>query len=182
MLQTLMPALLQFAHEQPFIELIMDLSDQRANLREEGLDLSIRITADLQPGDIVRPTSAGGRSCRGPRTLPPCPPMPVSTPRGTAGCRAIRPRSSPATASRTGAWLAGHLNNWLAPATRGRWRAAQLPEGAFVTVTDIEAGCDLATIPAVDGVVEFELADSAEYLIRAEAPLPWMAWEGRLTC
>ena len=31
----------------------------------------------------------------------------------------------------TGAWLAGHLNNWLAPETRGKWRAAQLPEGAF---------------------------------------------------
>ena len=30
-----------------------------------------------------------------------------------------------------GAWLAGHLNTWLAPDTRGRWRAAQLPEGAF---------------------------------------------------
>ena len=53
-LHTLVPALLDFAHEQPFIELVMDLSDQRANLIEEGLDLSIRITADLQPGDIVR--------------------------------------------------------------------------------------------------------------------------------
>ncbi len=31
----------------------------------------------------------------------------------------------------SGAWLAGHLNNWLAPGTRGRWRAAQLPEGAW---------------------------------------------------
>jgi multiple sugar transport system substrate-binding protein len=31
----------------------------------------------------------------------------------------------------TGAWLAGHLNSWLAPATKGQWRAAQLPEGAF---------------------------------------------------
>jgi multiple sugar transport system substrate-binding protein len=31
----------------------------------------------------------------------------------------------------TGAWLAGHLNNWLAPNTSGLWRAAQLPEGAF---------------------------------------------------
>ncbi len=32
----------------------------------------------------------------------------------------------------TGAWMAGHLANWLAPATQGLWRAAQLPEGAFV--------------------------------------------------
>jgi multiple sugar transport system substrate-binding protein len=31
----------------------------------------------------------------------------------------------------SGAWLAGHLNSWLAPDTRGLWRAAQLPEGAF---------------------------------------------------
>ncbi len=31
----------------------------------------------------------------------------------------------------TGAWLAGHLNTWLAPGTRGLWRAAPLPEGAF---------------------------------------------------
>ena len=31
----------------------------------------------------------------------------------------------------TGAWLAGHLNSWLAPSTKGLWRAAQLPEGAF---------------------------------------------------
>ena len=31
----------------------------------------------------------------------------------------------------TGAWLAGHMNNWLAPGTKGQWRAAQLPEGAF---------------------------------------------------
>ena len=31
----------------------------------------------------------------------------------------------------TGAWLAGHLNNWLAPGTSGQWRAAPLPEGMF---------------------------------------------------
>jgi multiple sugar transport system substrate-binding protein len=31
----------------------------------------------------------------------------------------------------SGAWLAGHLNNWLAPETKGLWRAAQLPEKAF---------------------------------------------------
>lgn len=31
----------------------------------------------------------------------------------------------------SGAWLAGHLSNWLAPATKGLWRALQLPEGSF---------------------------------------------------
>ena len=31
----------------------------------------------------------------------------------------------------SGAWLAGHLNNWLAPDTKGLWRATQLPEGVF---------------------------------------------------
>ena len=31
----------------------------------------------------------------------------------------------------TGAWLAGHLNSWLAPATKGLWRAAPLPESAM---------------------------------------------------
>lgn len=31
-----------------------------------------------------------------------------------------------------GAWLVGQMSNWVAPATAGRWRAAQLPEGAFV--------------------------------------------------
>jgi hypothetical protein len=70
-----------------------------------------------------------------------------------------------------------------APAIKGGTVTfSQLPDGAIVTVTDIEAGFDLATIPAVAGCVEFELADSAEYLIRATAPLPWMPWEGRVTC
>ncbi len=31
----------------------------------------------------------------------------------------------------SGAWLAGHLNNWLAPGTLGRWRALPLPQGAY---------------------------------------------------
>ena len=31
----------------------------------------------------------------------------------------------------SGAWLAGHLNNWLAPDTKGLWRASQLPEKAW---------------------------------------------------
>ncbi len=30
-----------------------------------------------------------------------------------------------------GAWLAGHLNNWLAKESAGKWRSAQLPNGAF---------------------------------------------------
>jgi multiple sugar transport system substrate-binding protein len=30
-----------------------------------------------------------------------------------------------------GAWVAGHMANWLAPGTAGLWRAAQLPEGTY---------------------------------------------------
>jgi DNA-binding transcriptional LysR family regulator len=52
--QTLLPMLLDFAQLHPEVELVMDLSDQRARLIEEGLDISIRITARLRPGDIVR--------------------------------------------------------------------------------------------------------------------------------
>lgn len=33
----------------------------------------------------------------------------------------------------SGAWLVGQFSNWVAPATRGLWRAAQLPEGAQVS-------------------------------------------------
>ena len=32
-----------------------------------------------------------------------------------------------------GAWLAGHLKNWLAPATAGKWRSAPLPAGAYAS-------------------------------------------------
>lgn len=32
----------------------------------------------------------------------------------------------------SGAWLAGHLGNWLAPSTQGLWRAAQLPARSWV--------------------------------------------------
>jgi DNA-binding transcriptional LysR family regulator len=49
-----MPALLEFTQAQPQVELMMDFSDQRANLIEEGIDLPVRITANLQPVDIVR--------------------------------------------------------------------------------------------------------------------------------
>ena len=30
-----------------------------------------------------------------------------------------------------GAWLGGHLANWLAPETAGKWRAAQLPNNSY---------------------------------------------------
>jgi DNA-binding transcriptional LysR family regulator len=53
-LQRLMPALLQFANTHAHIELVMDFSDRRSKLIEEGIDLSIRITNRLEPGDIVR--------------------------------------------------------------------------------------------------------------------------------
>ena len=53
-LQRLMPVLLQFAQAHPQIELVMDFSDRRSKLIEEGIDVSIRITNRLEPSDIVR--------------------------------------------------------------------------------------------------------------------------------
>jgi len=50
----LMPAVMDFARQHPDIHLELHYSDQRANLVEEGLDLSIRITGELQASDIVR--------------------------------------------------------------------------------------------------------------------------------
>mgnify|MGYP000293524365 FL=1 len=53
-LQRLMPSLNEFSKLHPHIQLIMDFADRRSNLIEEGIDLSIRITGDLDPSDIVR--------------------------------------------------------------------------------------------------------------------------------
>ena len=53
-LERLMPLLLEFAEQQPHIQFEMDFSDRRSNLIEEGIDLSIRITAQLASGDILR--------------------------------------------------------------------------------------------------------------------------------
>ena len=53
-LQRLMPSLLQFTQTRSHIELVMDFSDRRSKLIEEGIDLSIRITNHLEPSDIVR--------------------------------------------------------------------------------------------------------------------------------
>ena len=53
-LERLMPLLLDFSLQQPHIQFEMDFSDRRTNLIEEGIDLSIRITAQLASGDILR--------------------------------------------------------------------------------------------------------------------------------
>jgi multiple sugar transport system substrate-binding protein len=31
----------------------------------------------------------------------------------------------------SGAWLLGHLQNWMAPDTKGKWGASNLPNGIF---------------------------------------------------
>jgi DNA-binding transcriptional LysR family regulator len=53
-LQVMTPWVLEFSRKFPAIEMSVELSDQRANLIEQGLDLAIRITSHLQPGDVVR--------------------------------------------------------------------------------------------------------------------------------
>jgi DNA-binding transcriptional LysR family regulator len=53
-LNRLMPDLLQFADEHPNIELSFDFSDRRSNLIEDGIDLAVRITSQLQQGDVAR--------------------------------------------------------------------------------------------------------------------------------
>lgn len=53
-LRRLAPLLLEFTRSYPAIRLAMDFSDRQLNLIEEGIDLSIRITGQLAPGEIVR--------------------------------------------------------------------------------------------------------------------------------
>jgi DNA-binding transcriptional LysR family regulator len=55
----LAPVLLEFAERYPEATLDMDYSDRRSNLFEEGLDLAIRITGRLEPGDVARRISGG---------------------------------------------------------------------------------------------------------------------------
>jgi len=42
-------------------------------------------------------------------------------------------RSNKIAGQMMGAWLAGHLKNWLAPDTAGKWRSAPLPAGAYAS-------------------------------------------------
>lgn len=50
----LAPLLLDFARQYPEVDLDMDFSDRRTKLIEEGIDLAVRITSRLEPGDITR--------------------------------------------------------------------------------------------------------------------------------
>jgi DNA-binding transcriptional LysR family regulator len=53
-LKRLAPLLLEFASDNPEVQLEMDCTDRRVDLAEEGFDLSIRITGRLAPSDVVR--------------------------------------------------------------------------------------------------------------------------------
>lgn len=53
-IKRLAPLLLDFARRYPEVVLDMDFSDRRVNLIEEGIDLSIRVTRRLAPGDVAR--------------------------------------------------------------------------------------------------------------------------------
>lgn len=53
-LKRLAPLLLDFSRRFPEVALDMDYSDRRVNLIEEGIDLSIRVTRRLEPGDVAR--------------------------------------------------------------------------------------------------------------------------------
>mgnify|MGYP002078829944 FL=1 len=58
-IRRLAPLLLDFSQRHPEVSLDMDYSDRRINLIEEGIDLAIRITRRLEPGDVARKIGAG---------------------------------------------------------------------------------------------------------------------------
>ena len=58
-LKRLAPLLLDFSRRYPEVGLDMDYTDRRVKLIEEGIDLSIRITRRLEPGDVARKIGIG---------------------------------------------------------------------------------------------------------------------------
>ena len=54
----LSPHLLAFARRYPEVRLDIDYIDRRSNLIEEGIDLAVRVTNQLEPGDVARRISA----------------------------------------------------------------------------------------------------------------------------
>ena len=59
------------------------------------------------------------------------------------------------------------------------WTA--LPQGAELTVRDADTGEVLAVIAAAAGEIRCTLADPGPYLIDLAGPLPWRAFERRIT-
>lgn len=55
----LAPLLLEFSSLYPEVELDMEYSDRRVNLIQEGIDMAVRITSRLDPGDVVRRLGGG---------------------------------------------------------------------------------------------------------------------------
>lgn len=53
-IKRLAPLLLDFSRHYPEVSLDMDYTDRRVKLIDEGIDLSIRITRRLAPGDVAR--------------------------------------------------------------------------------------------------------------------------------
>jgi DNA-binding transcriptional LysR family regulator len=58
-LKRLAPLLIEFAQRYPLLSLDMDYTDRRAHLIEEAIDLSIRITRQLEDGDVARRIGSG---------------------------------------------------------------------------------------------------------------------------
>ncbi|QRM19906.1 LysR family transcriptional regulator [Dechloromonas sp. TW-R-39-2] len=58
-IKRLAPLLIEFSGLYPEVSLDMDYSDRRVKLIEEGIDLSIRITRRLDPGDVARKIGSG---------------------------------------------------------------------------------------------------------------------------
>ncbi|MBS0545660.1 MAG: LysR family transcriptional regulator [Proteobacteria bacterium] len=56
-LKRIAPVLPDFLKRYPDISLALDFTDRHVNLIDEGVDLSIRITARLDPGDVARKLS-----------------------------------------------------------------------------------------------------------------------------
>jgi DNA-binding transcriptional LysR family regulator len=59
-LRYLSPLLLEFATLHPEVALDTEYSDQRSNLFESGLDLTVRVTRQLEPGDVARRIGSSG--------------------------------------------------------------------------------------------------------------------------
>ena len=58
-IKRLAPLLLDFSQRYPEVALDMDYTDRRVKLIEEGIDLSIRITRRMDPGDVARKIGTG---------------------------------------------------------------------------------------------------------------------------